>query len=222
MDWVDWHKRYEWSPALVARLRIVEKHIAQCLDACQPGSIKMLSLCAGDGRDLIGVLTSHARARDVKGWLVELDSHLVQCGRAAMEHAGLTGRLEFIHADATMSSTYIGIVPVDVVLACGVFGNLAKTEIARLIRSFCFLCNHHGRVVWTRHLRFRDGVRETARIRRLFCELSFEDVCFEASPDGRFGIGTCRYVGSPTELSRDRELFRFPKETPWGGCWRKV
>lgn len=215
MNWVDWHKRYEWSPALAVRLRTVKKHVAQCLDACQPGPIKVLSLCAGDGRDFIGVLASHTRAQDVRAWLVELDSHLVERGRAALEAAGLTGRLEFMHADATMSSTYMGMVPVDVVLACGVFGNLAKTEIPRLIRSFCSLCNHHGRVVWTRNLCARNGVRETARIRRLLCALSFEEVCFEATPDGGFGIGTHRYLGPFAELPRDQELFRFPKEVPW-------
>jgi hypothetical protein len=91
MDWTKWHERYESFPELVARLQLVQTHIAACLEACPPGPIRVISICAGDGRDLIGALTTYPRTSDVNARLVELDSRLVERGREAVNAAGLAG-----------------------------------------------------------------------------------------------------------------------------------
>ena len=62
MDWYDWHSAYETSPTLQARLRLVQAQLARALDACPDDHVRVISLCAGDGRDLIGVLAHHPRA----------------------------------------------------------------------------------------------------------------------------------------------------------------
>ena len=41
------------------RLGIVQAHIRRALDQCAPGEIRVVSVCAGQGHDLIGALRDH-------------------------------------------------------------------------------------------------------------------------------------------------------------------
>ena len=56
-DWAAWHGRYD-DPALSLsrRLGAVQARIRDALDQAGPGRIRLVSLCAGDGRDVLGVL----------------------------------------------------------------------------------------------------------------------------------------------------------------------
>ena len=47
---------------LVRRLGMIQAQIHAMLDEAPPGPLRAVSLCAGQGRDLIGVLASHPRA----------------------------------------------------------------------------------------------------------------------------------------------------------------
>jgi hypothetical protein len=73
-DWHAWHETYEdpHSP-LARRLGMIQGQIRAMLDEAPPGPLRAISLCAGQGRDLIGVLASHRRGADVRARLVELD-----------------------------------------------------------------------------------------------------------------------------------------------------
>ena len=71
MDWLMWHTRYEASPRLQARLTIVRTQIAQAIQACPHASIRFISLCAGDGRDVIGALVNHLRRDYTSAYLIE-------------------------------------------------------------------------------------------------------------------------------------------------------
>jgi len=208
MDWVKWHEGYEVSPALIARLHLVRAHIANCLDACPPGPVQVISVCAGDGQDLIGALTNHPRRVDVNARLVELERQLVERGRGAAEAAGLAQQLEFVTADATMSSAYKGIVPASLVLLCGVFGNVQQAEIPRLLGNLSCLCRRDGFVVWTHH-RFQDGARQIALIRELLSKSAFEGVCFDVTPEGSYGVGTHRHLAEAAALPEGQQLFEF-------------
>jgi hypothetical protein len=57
VDWQAWHEKYD-DPAssLARRLRVVQARIREALDACPPGRVRVVSLCAGQGRDLLEVL----------------------------------------------------------------------------------------------------------------------------------------------------------------------
>ena len=55
-DWLQWHKEYDTWPELQKRLHLVQSHISSCLTSLPPGPINVISVCAGDGRDLCGVL----------------------------------------------------------------------------------------------------------------------------------------------------------------------
>jgi hypothetical protein len=73
-DWYTWHRDYdEPGTALARRLVAVQDQIRTALDAAPPGPLHAISLCAGQGRDLIGVLAHHPRRHDVTARLVELD-----------------------------------------------------------------------------------------------------------------------------------------------------
>ena len=55
-DWTSWHAQYE-DPAspLSQRLAAVQQQIALALDRAAPGPLRLLSLCAGQGRDVLPV-----------------------------------------------------------------------------------------------------------------------------------------------------------------------
>jgi hypothetical protein len=53
------------------------------LDRAPAGDVRLISLCAGQGRDVIGALTRHPRRDDVRARLVELDGRNVALARQA-------------------------------------------------------------------------------------------------------------------------------------------
>lgn len=90
-DWVAWHRLYDdpGSP-LRARLDCVTLHLRGALDQSPPGPIRLLSLCAGQGRDVLEVLPAHPRGRDVCATLVEADTENARLARQAADDAGLS------------------------------------------------------------------------------------------------------------------------------------
>lgn len=83
-DWVRWHQVYNRpESSLARRLVIVQAFIARVLDHSPRGPIQVLSMCAGDARDLLGVIRSHPRGSDVTGRLVEFHPELARSARAA-------------------------------------------------------------------------------------------------------------------------------------------
>jgi hypothetical protein len=124
--WLDWHDAYDDPDSpLTHRLAIVRRYIADALDAAPPGPIRVISMCPGDARDLLGVLERQPRGRDVMGRLVELDPELAARARSAAPEG-----IEISCADASTTSAYEGAVPADLVLVCGVFGNIGDNDIA--------------------------------------------------------------------------------------------
>ena len=83
-DWVSWHKAYdEPGSSLERRLRVVQRRVAEKLDEAPPGQVRIISMCAGQGRDLLSVLAQHPRRADVTARLVELDAANVAVAREA-------------------------------------------------------------------------------------------------------------------------------------------
>src|SRR2546423_2266861 len=90
MDWHEWHAAYDSPDSYLGRrLALVQERIRLALDEAPPGPLTAVSLCAGQGRDLIGVLHDHPRRTDVRARLVELDERNVTVARAAAPAAGL-------------------------------------------------------------------------------------------------------------------------------------
>lgn len=204
-EWTEWHRRYQHEPPMARRLEAVRRIIRSVLSDAAPGRVRVVSLCAGDGRDLLGVLARHPRARDVTARLIELDPELVRAGRERARRLGLS-TVEFVRGDAASRAPYEGALPADLVLACGIFGNISDEDVRRTIRHLPQLCRSGATVVWTRG-RFEPDL--TPAIRSWFSEAGFEELSFEAIPDSTAAVGAHRLVRGPSRPSWRRPLFTF-------------
>lgn len=205
-DWVAWHAPYdEPGSNLERRLGWVQRRISQALDEARPGPIRVLSLCAGQGRDLLEVLPDHPRRRDVTGLLVELDGRNVAHARTQAEAAGLDG-IEVLQADASNTSAFATGVPADLLLVCGVYGNISDADIASTVRQLPELCARGAVTLWTRH---RAAPDRTPAIRQWYLDAGFEEVAFDSEDGFLFGVGTARLTVPPPAYVPDRHLFDF-------------
>jgi hypothetical protein len=201
-DWHEWHRAYDrLASPLAQRLEFVQQCIRDAFDVTPPGPIQLVSMCAGQGRDVLGVLADHPRAGDVHGRLVELDPDLALI---ALEAAPV--RIDVLVADAGMSTAYEDAVPADVVLVCGVFGNITDSDIQRTVSSLPMLCAPGAHVVWTRHRREPDLTRKA---REWFAAAGFDEVAWIAPGDSVFGIGLHRFAGQPAPFRPHVRLFEF-------------
>jgi len=200
-DWVAWHADYDTDTPLQHRLRAVQRRIRDDLDSRPAGTIRVVSLCAGEGRDLLEVLADHDRAPDVAGRLVELDPRLAARAAAAAP-PGITVSI----ADAGMTDAYAGVVPADLVLVCGVFGNISDTDIEATVRALPAFCAPGATVVWTRHRRSPDL---TIDIRGWFAEAGFDLVAFDAPAPFEWSVGVHRFNGTPARTEAGQRLFSF-------------
>ncbi len=237
-DWHAWHDRYD-DPAshLARRLVVVRRRIGDVLDAhahavaghtaggaSDPGRVpgadhvgahagatpvpplRILSLCAGEGRDLLPELAARPGLA-VRAVLVEIDGGLA--GRARAAAAGLAG-VEVRQGDAGDPRLFGDVLPVDLLLLCGIFGNVADADIKVTVDASPGLVAPGGTVVWTRGTgadRHHD-LRPT--VRRWFTEAGLVEVAFDGAPE-RFGVGVARRgpdPGDPPPRLPDR-LFSF-------------
>jgi Putative methyltransferase len=204
-DWQAWHDDYDVpGSSLARRLEAVQDRIREALDNAPPGPLRAVSMCAGQGRDLIGVLASHPRGREVTARLVELDPHNAATARAAAAASGLPA-VEVVTADAALTDAYAGLVPADIVLACGVFGNITDEDVERTVGCCAQLCATSGTVVWTRGRWQPDLIPQ---ICRWFAEQEFE-LLWLSEPGAGFGVGAHRFSGEPQPLVPGQRMFTF-------------
>lgn len=192
-DWVAWHEAYDDpSSHLSARLRTVQAHLSDAIDQAPPGPVRLVSLCAGQGRDVLGVLPGHRRRNEVSGVLVEADPDNVGLAQARAAESGLSG-VEVRQADASRVTSFADALPADVLLLCGIFGNISDQDIERTIGAAPVLCSPGATVIWTRNRRPPD---HTPRIRALFQAAGFEEVAFNQVPTSTMtGVGVNRLRG---------------------------
>jgi hypothetical protein len=206
-DYRAWHSDYDDpNSPLAERLRIVQRRLDELLTAAPAGPIRVISMCAGQGRDVLGVVPKHERRSDVSGVLVELDPDNVRFARETAAAAGLSS-VEVIEADAAVSDVYAPFVPADIVLACGIFGNITDADLENTVRTLSMLCNQGAAVIWTRH---REDPELIRAIRAWFVEAGFEDLTFDAPESPKlYGIGTARLVGAPVPWRSGHRFFTF-------------
>jgi hypothetical protein len=205
---VRWHRAYdvEGSP-LQLRLAVVQDLLRDALDTAPAHRpVQVLSLCAGRGTDVVGVLATQPRQADVRARLVELEPALAERAARDATAAGLD-HVDVVVADASDSNAARGGVPADVLLACGIFGNVSAEDIRRFVEFTPALCAPGATVIWTRHRRPPDL---TADVRSWFSDAGFEEVAFAApDPTGIVGVGAHRLVTEPRPFVADHRLFTF-------------
>ncbi len=207
--WVRWHRDYEDPESnLTLRLRTVRRMVARVLDGTSPqsGPIRVISMCAGQGRDVIDVVSSHPRRADVSAILVELDPALVAFARERALSADVSEYVRVEHGDASLCHLYSEYVPADLVLVCGVFGNISTSDINSTIQALPGFCRPGGHVIWTRHRRQPNA---TPSIRAEFAASGFEEVEFVAPESTVMTVGHHRLEGPTTAFDPDRRLFDF-------------
>jgi Putative methyltransferase len=191
--WVRWHRAYEDpDSALSMRLRLVQHGVREVLDHRGPGPIRIVSICAGQGRDVIDVVADHPRRSDIWARLVELDAELVAFARARAIAAGVADQVEVVQGDASLAGSYADALPADLVLVCGVFGNISDGDIRSVVGMMPSFCVPGGTVVWTRHRRPPDL---TPSVRDWFAEAGFVETSFVAPSPYVLAIGCHQRVG---------------------------
>jgi hypothetical protein len=207
-DWVAWHAAYDdpESP-LSTRLRTVRGHLSDALDAVPPGPVRLVSLCAGQGHDVLGVLPVHPRGPDVSAVLVEANPQNAALARQGAEQAGLP-QVEVRQADAARVANYADALPADVLLLCGIFGNVSDEDIERTATAVPALCAPGATVIWTRHRRAPDL---TPQIRGWFQGSGFDEVAFDVPDETVAGVsvGVGRLAVTPPATLPDGPLFTF-------------
>ena len=191
---MQWHRAYDDpSSALSTRLECVKVRLSAAIDGCPPGPVRLLSLCAGQGRDVIGVLPAHPRRDDVRALLVEFDGRNAEFASRRAAEAGLA-HVRIRQADASQVGSFADALPADVLLLCGIFGNISDSDIRHAIYATPALCASGATVIWTRHRRPPDL---TPAIRQWFAESGFTEVAFDELDTGRMvSVGTHRLTAA--------------------------
>lgn len=205
-DWLEWHRDYDDPGSMLSRrLELVQAHLRSELDHAPAGELRLISLCAGQGRDVIGVLSGHPRRNEVRARLVELDERNVAIARQAAQAAGLEN-VETVQGDAGTTDACAGAVPARIVVVCGIFGNISPEDIRGTVRALPGLCAPDALVLWTRH---RGALDLTPSIRSWFGEAGFREEAFDVGEDGFMSVGAHRLAGEPAAFTPGRRLFTF-------------
>lgn len=205
-DWHDWHRAYDDPTSeLSRRLRLVQQEIRAWLDERPEPALTVISLCAGQGRDLLDVLASRPDAGRVRARLVEADERNAVLAReraATIPEAAV----DVLQADAGVLGAYAGWVPADLVLVAGVLGNIPDRDVEATVRALPQLCAPDATVVWTRT---RAEPDLTPAVRAWLAETGFAERAFHAPGDTLFTVGVGTFHGSPQPLEVQRRIFRF-------------
>jgi hypothetical protein len=204
--WVEWHDPYDDPDSpLSHRLRVVQQRIRETLDGQRAGPVRLISLCAGQGRDVIEVLADHPRRSDVDALLVDIETANIAVAAESIAAAGLTG-VRGVVGDAADTTLYADVAPAEIVLVCGVFGNISDDDTAHTIEQLPALCAEQGTVIWTRHRRPPD---RTPAIRAQFTAAGFTELHFDRPDEHVFTVGVHRMHRSPASLRPGVRLFTF-------------
>jgi hypothetical protein len=99
------------------------------------------------------------------------------------------------------------VLPADVLLLCGIFGNISATDIQRTVAAAPALCAEGATVIWTRHRRAPDL---TPDVRAWFAASGFDEVAFDAVETSTLvGVGVHRLRRAPAAELPDEPLFTF-------------
>ena len=146
-DWQAWHRDYDDpTSSLSRRLEVVRAQLWSLLERCrrpgpaaQPVRRRRSGHVAGARRVCGRRVRRAGRARPGAGR-----------GRPHLRGVTRAPGVEVRTADAGSTSCAEGAVPADVVMACGIFGNVTDADVARTVSTLPSLLAEGGHVIWTR------------------------------------------------------------------------
>lgn len=205
--WRQWHREYDDPGSTLSwRLSQVRCLVSGSLDELE-GPVRLLSVCAGDGRDVLGVLEERPDADRVSATLLELDPVLAERARARAAAGGFAVDVRTV--DAGVTDAYAGAVPADLVLLVGIFGNISAEDIRRTVAAVPALAAPGARVLWSRGRSLADD-DPTDRIRGWFADEGCTELDFVTLERGhRPSLGLARFDGEPRSLVPGGRLFTF-------------
>jgi hypothetical protein len=127
--------------------------------------------------------------------LVELDEHNVLLARRAAQDAGLDG-VQIVGGDASLTDAYVGAVPADLVLVCGVFGNISAQDIQHTITTLPQLCAADATVIWDKELQL-SNVSSPCSTTAPRCTISYGGAAAVNRLQQRTAAGKLTNPGSP-------------------------
>jgi hypothetical protein len=203
--WTDWHRQYDDPQSFPSqRLPVIVGMIRSLLDVAAPGPVRCLSLCAGEARHILRAAADHPRRGDLAGAVVELDPGLAATARSNLDRAGVP--LDVRVGDAGRPAAFANLLPVDVLLLVGIFGNIDDDDIHRTISAVPAMCRMGGAVIWTRHRRPPD---RTGSVSRWFEEVGAVSEEFVSGGPGSFAVGRNRTTRSALVSELPDKLFTF-------------
>jgi hypothetical protein len=210
-DYEAWHLKYEDAGSgLSWRLRAVQRHIGAALDELS-GPVRVISACAGDGRDLFGVLSQRHDATRVRATLLEIHPAIADRARESVATAGLQDQVDVRTSDAGASDAYLGLVPADLVLLVGIFGNISATDLRRTVAASAQLCAPGARLIWSRGRDAELGDRND-EVRAWFDAAGFVELAYSTlDHDGYPAVGVVRYEGPVSTLLPGQRWFSFER-----------
>ena len=148
---------------LSGRLAIVQRLIGDALDTTV-GEVRVISICSGAGKDLLGVLAGRDDRARVHALLVEADparragpDRRARRRRARRRRRGRRGAHRCLRRRRSRRPRP----------RCGVFGNIADEDVERTIGALPQLCAARVPMIWTRH---RGHPDLTPAVRRWFAD----------------------------------------------------
>lgn len=205
-DYQAWHRAYDDPTSdLSWRLDQVQSHLRRAMDR-HPGRIRILSSCAGDGRDVLDVLAGRADAGRASVTLLEIHPELAAQARQRAAAAGVP-QVEVRTVDAGHSDAYVGAVPADIVLLVGILGNLSDAHVSATIAAGPQLCAPGATLLWSRG---REESDHNEAVRRSFRAAGFTELDYDEHGGERgAALGALRYDGEPQVLIAGQEWFTF-------------
>jgi len=132
-------------------------------------------------------------------------THRRAIARARIAHLDLA--LTVVEADAGTTNTYPDLVPADLLLLCGIMGNISAPDIERLVRMSPQFCAPGATVIWTRGAQDPDLGPD---IRRWFDQAGFEELSCEEGIEGTsMRVGVNRLITPPQPLRPGEVIFTF-------------
>jgi hypothetical protein len=211
VDWRAWHTAYDAADSsLSRRLVVVRGCVREALARTAitaDGPLRVVSLCAGDGRDLLPVLAGHVERDRVQARLVELDPELAAAAQRSVAALGLSA-VEVRCADAGRAEELTALAPLHVVLACGVFGNVTHEDAVATLAAIRGVLAPGGIVIWTRGRSAEDD-EPASPLRDWLAAHGFTELAFVAPEDAVFRVGMHRFGGGPLPTAPTGRMFTF-------------